>query len=144
MAAPEALSRLTIARTVTPLVTICCAIVCIFCGSPPAFWMSYFTPAALNADSSFGRSWLSQRGDDVVSGRITPTFPEACPPPLLLLALLELPEPPPQAARARTAAALIAVVVKVRRRTMRGTLPFRWGCREIGHPYWRGRDCDRK
>src|SRR3954454_9999613 len=94
IAAPEALSRLTIARTVTPPVIICCAMVCIFWASFCAFWMSYLTPAALNAASSFGRSWLSHRGEEGVSGRITPTLPDALPPPLLLLLLLELPLPP--------------------------------------------------
>src|SRR6476660_7740003 len=114
IAAPEALSRLTIARTVTPPVIICWAMVCIFWA---AFWVSYLTPAALNADSSFGRSWLSQRGEDVVSGRMTPTFPEALPPPLLLLLLLLLPLLPPQAAMLKTVATARAVV-RVRRRAM--------------------------
>src|SRR3954454_2183491 len=131
MAAPEALSRFTIARTVTPPVTICWAIVCIFCASPPAFWMSNSTPASLKAASSFGRSWLSHRGEEVVSGRMTPTLPEASPPPPLLLLLLDESDPPPQAARAKTAVAARADVVRVRRRTLRGALPFRWGCREI-------------
>src|SRR6476660_6230008 len=110
LAAPEALSRLTIARTVTPPVIICWAIVCIFCASFCAFWMSYWTPASLNAASSFGRSWLSHRGDDVVSGRITPTFPEALPPPLLLPLLLLLLFEPPQAATVSRRAAERAVV----------------------------------
>src|SRR6476661_6261464 len=117
IAAPDALSRLTIASTVTPPVIICWAMVCIFCASFWAFWMSYLTPAALNADSSFGRSWLSQRGEDVVSGRMTPTFPEALPPPLLLLLLLLLPLLPPQAAMLKTVATARAVV-RVRRRAM--------------------------
>src|SRR4051794_20888086 len=123
IAAPEALSRLTIASTVTPLVIICWAIVCICCASPPAFWMSKSTPAALNADSSCGRSALSQRGDDVVSGRMTPTLPwlEALPLPLLP------PLPPlPQAARPTTRPAARTVVIKVRRRAM-DLCPFlRW------------------
>src|SRR3954453_10060973 len=126
IAAPEALSRLTIASTVTPLVIICWAIVCICCASPPAFWMSKSTPAALNADSSCGRSALSQRGDDVVSGRMTPTLPwlEALPLPLLP------PLPPlsslPQAARPTTRPAARTVVIRVRRRAM-DLCPFlRW------------------
>src|SRR4051812_35451726 len=124
IAAPEALSRLTIASTVTPPVIICCAMVCIFWASFWAFWMSYLTPAALKAASSFGRSWLSHRGEDVVSGRITPTLPEALPPPPLLLPLLELSFPPPQAARVTTAATERAVVVRMRRRTMREPCHF--------------------
>src|SRR4051794_10769433 len=117
MAAPEALSRLTIARTVTPPVIICWAIVCIFCASFCAFWMSNLTPAALNAFSRFGRSWLSQRGEDVVSGRMTPILPEALPPPLLLPLLLLLSLLPPQAAMLKTVATARAVV-RVRRRAM--------------------------
>src|SRR5690349_20064776 len=35
--------------------------------------MSYFTPLALNAAASAGRSSLSQRTEDLVSGRMTPT-----------------------------------------------------------------------
>src|SRR3954449_425268 len=117
IAAPEALSRLTIARTVTPPVIICCAMVCIFCASFWAFWMSYLTPAFLKASSSFGRSWLSQRGEDVVSGRMTPILPEALPPPLLLPLLLLLSLLPPQAAMLKTVATARAVV-RVRRRAM--------------------------
>src|SRR3954471_16832912 len=118
MAAPDALSRLTIARTVTPPVIICWAMVCIFCLSFWAFWMSNFTPAALNAFSRFGRSAASQRGEEVVSGRITPILPEALPPlepELPLLPLSEL----PQAAAPRSRVAETAVRVMMRRRAMR-------------------------
>ncbi len=49
--------------------------------------MSYSTPAALKAASSAGRSWVSQRAEVVVSGRMTPTFPDtAAPPPVALAA----------------------------------------------------------
>src|SRR6478752_8388998 len=75
MAAPDSLSRLTMARTVAPLAIMPSAMVAIAALSPLAFWMSYATPAALNAASRFGRSWVSQRADDLVSGRITPTLP---------------------------------------------------------------------
>src|SRR3954451_12015811 len=118
MAAPDALSRLTIARTVTPPVIICWAMVCIFCGSFWAFWMSYLTPAFLKAASRFGRSALSQRGEEVVSGRITPILPEALP-PLELLPLLPLPLLPPQAVAPTRRAAERAVRVMMRRRAMR-------------------------
>src|SRR3954469_9135571 len=119
MAAPEALSRLTIARTVTPPVIICWAIVCIFCLSFCAFWMSYLTPAALNAFSRFGRSALSHRGDEAVSGRITPILPDALPPELLLpLPLLPLSLLPHAVAPTRRAAER-AVRVMMRRRAMR-------------------------
>src|SRR3954469_16438816 len=130
IAAPEALSRLTIARTVTPPVIICWAMVCIFCLSFCAFWMSYLTPAALKAASSFGRSWLSHRGEEVVSGRMTPTLPEALPPLLLLLPLplLSL-EPQAASVRLKTIGAA-RPIIRVRRRAMI-VLPFRWGYRGI-------------
>ena len=87
MAAPEALSRFTMARTVTPLVIIESAIWAILSASPCAFWMSYLTPASLNAFSSAGRSAVSQRTEDSVSGRITPILASDAlsPPPLPLL-----------------------------------------------------------
>src|SRR5438309_10920282 len=102
------------ARTVTPLVSICWAMVAIFCASPPAFWMSYWTPAFLKAASSCGRSCDSHRGDETVSGRITPILPEAAllPPELLLPEPLLLLLLPPQAATARSTAAETAVVVR--------------------------------
>src|SRR5919112_2897364 len=104
MAAPDSESRLTIARTVTPSVSIWSAMVCIRDASPWAFWIVASTPAALKAFSSCGRSALSQRADDLVSGRITPTLPllaaspppVAVPPPLLPPVLLS----PPQAVSA--------------------------------------------
>src|SRR4051794_39739429 len=118
MAAPEAESRFTIARTVTPLVIICWAIVCICCASPCAFWMSKSTPAALKASESGGRSALSPRGDEVVSGRIPPPLPAAAlPPPLLLPLPLLLSSLPPQAARPKTSVAARAVM-RVRRRAI--------------------------
>src|SRR3954463_7475014 len=142
IAAPAALSRLPIASPVTPPVIICCAMVCIFCASFCAFWMSYLTPAALNADSSLGRSWLSHRGEDVVSGRITPPLRAAAPPPpLLLLELLEL--PPPQAVSASKAAAVQAVA-RVRRRTMIGPCHFVGDTEKRWRTSWPRPDCDRK
>src|SRR6476469_8935349 len=93
MAAPDAESRLTIARTVTPWVIIWSAMVCICDLSPLALSMTTSTPAALNAASRFGRSADSHRADDLVSGRMTPTLPALAALPLLLL--LELLPPPP-------------------------------------------------
>nr|WP_284287311.1 hypothetical protein [Angustibacter aerolatus] len=96
---PLSLSRFTIARTVTPWVSIWSAIVCMRDASPSAFWMTASMPASLKAFSG-GRSADSHRADDFVSGRITPTLPLAAvePPPLplppLLLSL------PPQAVSA--------------------------------------------
>src|SRR4051794_15039950 len=75
IAAPESLSRLTIASTVTPFAIIWSAMVAIAALSPLAFWMSNSTPASLKAASRFGRSCVSQRADDLVSGRMTPIFP---------------------------------------------------------------------
>src|SRR5262249_55148552 len=56
--------------------------------SPCAFWMSYLTPASLNAFSRYGRSAPSQRAEVLLSGRITPT--KGCLPPP------ELPDPDPE------------------------------------------------
>ena len=50
--------------------------------SPSAFWMSYSTPASSKAASSAGRSALSQRTEDSVSGRMTPILPAASELPL--------------------------------------------------------------
>src|SRR3954447_4790530 len=81
MAAPHGLSRLTIISTLAPLVIIWSAMVAILVLSPSAFWMSYWTPAALKASSRYLRSAVSQRTDDFESGRITPILPVAAPPP---------------------------------------------------------------
>src|SRR5438067_2369500 len=61
-------------RTLMPSASICCAMVFIFAAEPSAFWMSqvrlYFVQSALSATGSE----LTQRGDDVVSGRMMPTL----------------------------------------------------------------------
>src|SRR3954470_7556287 len=72
--AADGLSRLTISSALTPSLSIWSAIVANFALSPLAFWMSDCTPAALNAAARNGRSAFSQRAEDWVSGRITPTF----------------------------------------------------------------------
>src|SRR5512143_4053016 len=64
----------TIMRTFTPFWIMPSAIVWNWFLSPCAFWMSYFTLAALNACSRNGRSAVSQRTEDLLSGRITPTY----------------------------------------------------------------------
>src|SRR6476659_3751086 len=110
--APDAASRSTIIRTLTLSDSICRAIVCIFAAEPPAFWMLqsrlYFWQLALRASGSA----VTQRGLDVVSGRMMPTFapfPSTVPlldEPAVLAAELEPPEEAllselePQAARA--------------------------------------------
>src|SRR5919107_3102678 len=100
IAAPLPLSRLTSSRTLAPFVIACSACCCWVDLSPSAFWMVASTPAALNAAVSSGRSAVSQRADDLVSGSRTATL-SAFPPELLEL-LLELPplllSSPPQAA----------------------------------------------
>src|SRR3954453_3225405 len=72
--APEAGSRLTIIRTLILSASICRAMVCILLAEPPAFWMLqsrlYFAQSALSAVGSA----VTQRGEDVVSGRMIPTF----------------------------------------------------------------------
>src|SRR3954447_15640479 len=104
IAAPEPESRLTSSRTLAPLVMACSACCCWVDLSPWAFWISTGTPAALNAWVRSGRSAVSQRTEDFVSGRRTATL-SADPLLLLELLLLLLPPPPPlslppQAARA--------------------------------------------
>src|ERR1700710_3155327 len=102
MAAPDAASRSTIMRTLTPEDSICCAMVFIFAAEPLAFWMVqsslYLVQSALSA---FG-SAVIQRGEDVVSGRMMPTLaslPSTAPPPagadeLLVLEPALVLEPP--------------------------------------------------
>src|SRR5436190_11464041 len=93
-AAPDSGSRLTIMRTLTPSLIIESQIVPNLAVSPPAFWMSEPTPAALNAAVRLGRSLFSHRGEVVVSGRITPTVPLlvlVLDPPALGVLLLLLP-----------------------------------------------------
>src|SRR4051794_29495805 len=75
MAAPEPESRLTRRSTFAPLVSICSACCCCVDLSPSALSMMALTPAAANAFLSSGRSTVSQRTDDLVSGSRTPTVP---------------------------------------------------------------------
>src|SRR3954447_15111158 len=91
IAAPEPESRLTSRITFAPLVIACSACCCCVDLSPWAFWMVAGTPAALNACWSSGRSAVSQRTDDFVSGSSTATLSAE----LLLPLLLLLPPPPP-------------------------------------------------
>src|SRR5664279_3928246 len=96
-AVPDSESRLTIIRTLTPLLIIPSQIVPNLDLSPPAFWMSGVRPAFFRAAVSCGRSWDSHRGDVDASGRITPTLPlagllEPLAPLELLLLSLELPQ----------------------------------------------------
>src|SRR3984885_4314388 len=62
-------------RTFTPSWIMPCAMLWNLALSPRAFWMSALMPAAANALLRAGRSAVSQRVDDWVSGRITPTEP---------------------------------------------------------------------
>ena len=73
-ALPVPESRLTIIRTLTPLVIIWSAMVWNAVLSFCAFWMSDSTPAASNAALRYLRSAPSQRAEDLLSGRITPIF----------------------------------------------------------------------
>src|SRR6188768_1861771 len=72
-AAPEALSRFVVMRTLTPALIMPSHSVPNLATLPCAFWMSALTPASANAVVRYGRSLFSQRADDSVSGRITPT-----------------------------------------------------------------------
>src|SRR3954447_21354751 len=99
MAAPDPESRLTSSRTLAPFVMACSACCCWVDLSPSAFWMVASTPADLNACASSGRSAVSQRSDDFVSGSSTATLSAfALELPELLLELLLLLSLPPQAA----------------------------------------------
>src|SRR3954452_22948049 len=91
IAAPEPESRLTSRITFAPLVIACSACCCWVDLSPWAFWMVAGTPADLNAAVRSGRSAVSQRTDDFVSGSSTATLSAE----LLPLALLLLLPPPP-------------------------------------------------
>src|SRR5215468_204979 len=109
-AVPLPASRSVMTRTLTPSVSIWSAMVWNWAGSPWAFWMSLFTPAASKACFRKGLSAVSQRTEDLVSGRMTPMSgvlaaglePE---PALLLLELPHADRPPattsPAAAKAR-------------------------------------------
>ncbi|GAB3999670.1 hypothetical protein GCM10029992_29130 [Glycomyces albus] len=70
--APVPESRLTVTRTLTPLVSIWSAMVWKSSRLPWAFWMSYSTPAASKAASRYWRSAVSHRSEEAESGRITP------------------------------------------------------------------------
>src|SRR4051794_4599108 len=78
LAASMSTSRMTL--TFSPIMAwqICSHLL----ASPSAFWMVSVRPAALNALSSDGRSLFSQRFEVIVSGRITPTLPDAVAPPV--------------------------------------------------------------
>src|SRR3954469_14523540 len=108
-ALPDPESRLTIMRTLTPLVIMPSAIVWNVCLSPWAFWMSYSTPAALKASSRYFASAVSHRAEDLVSGRMTPTFAAEAGASLLLdvslsLGVSLLPHPASRSPEAITAA----------------------------------------
>src|SRR5215211_4063023 len=102
IAAPEPESRLTSSRTLAPFVIACSACCCWVDLSPCAFWIVTGTPALSNAAFRSGRSAVSQRTDDLVSGSSTATL--SAEPLLELPLLLLLPPPllplssPPQAA----------------------------------------------
>src|SRR5438876_194644 len=126
-AAPVWSSRLTIIRTFAPLVIIWSAMVWNAVLSPWAFWMSYWTPAALNAAVSAGRSAVSQRAEDLLSGRITPIFAFLAFALLLDELLLEL----PQAVTLIRMAAVAAVRPRIPLRIEKG--PF-WSSRRAWRP----------
>src|SRR5689334_3098512 len=102
--------RSTSSITPQPLVSWACAmdvyLVVLFC----AFWMFALNPASVSALFSAGRSPLSQRGDDSVSGRMTHAVFLAA-----VVAPPEEPEPEPlpfeeQPARARVDMAATATM----------------------------------
>src|SRR5215813_4871302 len=86
-ALPLALSRLSMISTLTPSLSMPSAIVWNWLVSPCAFWMSNFTPACWKAALRLGRSWVSYRAEDLVSGRMTPMY--GCLPPAVADGLLD-------------------------------------------------------
>src|SRR5947209_7135976 len=84
-AAPDGASIESMSRTFTPSLIMFWAIEANLVLSFWAFWMSDLMPAAWNAFVNSGVSNSVYRVDEVVSGRITPTWalPLAAPPPLL-------------------------------------------------------------
>src|SRR3954462_3774687 len=85
IAAPDPESRFTSSSTFAPFVIACSACCCWADLSPSALVIVDFTPAASNAFFRNGRSTVSQRVDDLESGRSTATLP------VLFLLLLLLP-----------------------------------------------------
>src|SRR5919205_3851309 len=85
IAAPEPESRFTSSSTFAPFVIACSACCCWADLSPSAFVIVDLTPAASNAFFRNGRSTVSQRVDDLESGRSTATLPFDLLPLLLLL-----------------------------------------------------------
>src|SRR5438309_412471 len=86
--APEAGSRFTIMRTLTPSFSIDCAMVRILTLSPCAFWMSHCRLSTLHWATRAGWSALAHRAEDWVSGRMIPTLaplPSMAPPAPLAL-----------------------------------------------------------
>src|SRR3954469_1773734 len=118
IAAPEPESRLTSRITFAPLVIACSACCCWVDLSPWAFWIVAGTPAALNACCRSGRSAVSQRTEDFVSGSSTATLSAEL---LLLPLLLLLPPPllplssPPQAATPNERAHSALAMARTRR-----------------------------
>src|SRR5882757_8422191 len=100
IAAPDALSRLTIMSTLTPSFSMLSAMVFIVVAVPCAFWMLQLRLFVLQAALRASGSAVTQRCEDLVSGRMMPTFaplPSSAP-PVLLLPLedgLPLEDPPP-------------------------------------------------
>src|SRR5579875_1839906 len=74
IAAPDALSRLTIMRTLTPSLSMLSAIVFIVAALPWAFWMSHWSLAVAQSARSASGSEVTQRCEDLVSGRMMPTL----------------------------------------------------------------------
>src|SRR3954471_70391 len=125
-------SRSTMTRTVTPSLSICSPMVWNWFLSPWAFWMSYFRPLALNAASREGRSWLSQRTEDLLSGRITPMngfLPPAAPAELEPPVLEEPGEVDTDLPLLHALSAIPVAAVATRRRSI---------CLFIRYPFWDG------
>ena len=113
--------RSTSSITPQPLLSCWSAIVAYFSVSFWAFWMSAVKPAAVSALFRAGRSPLSQRGDDSVSGRMTQARLATAfvAPPELLVLPGPAAEHPARARVERAATATIPMIV-----LFKASLPF--------------------
>src|SRR5689334_21025357 len=120
--APTSLLGVAMIRTLTPALIMPSARVLNFWTSPCAFWMSGLRPSFSSAALRSGLSKPSQRAEEAVSGRITPTFA-----PLPLLPEFVFVVPPPEdvlAPHAETARARPAATAMEARLLLRIRHPF--------------------
>ena len=117
IAPPEPVSRLTSTITPAPSAMACSACDCCVSASFSALTIVCSTPASVNALSKYGRSSVSHRGDEALSGRSTqmvlsqPPPPAAASPPPVSVAAPSS-SSPPQPAATRASAATSPAITK--------------------------------